>query len=240
MVELDDAEQVLRRYRAARRASPELRHAVRERLASSLRAAEVPVSPKPARGRGLVIAAALLAAAGAVLVLSQPLGDAVELSRRDAHPQAEHAHRDTAVAGDARRSPVPPAELPAIPTTDAPAAEATPHAIAPTAIDARGRVRAQPESPRVTGTSTALAEELAGLEAIRRQLAAGDGAAALAAIARHRAAFPTGQLVPEREALTIEALCTSGDTAAAVRRARAFALAHPDSSALDQVPARCR
>lgn len=235
MAELDDSERLLARYRGARRAPPQLQAVVRARLARAL--AEEQTTPLRAplpTGRVLVVAAAVLAAAAAIVLVWQSIGDTTTLARGDAHEQADYERAADATRGDARAVTLVPAELPAALPTSVPE-----RAPLPSAPVMRPRVTTD-AVPRATPPTSALAAELAGLEAIRTQLAGGDSKGALAAISRHRAAFPMGQLGREREALTIEALCTARDLAAAGRRAKAFVLAHPDSTALAKLPQSCR
>lgn len=71
-------------------------------------------------------------------------------------------------------------------------------------------------------------ESLAVLEA-RSALRAGNAARSLTLLEQARARFPRGALGQEREALTIEALARSGQSAAARRRAEAFLRQHPNS-----------
>lgn len=235
MAEIDDSARVLARYREARRAPPQLQTTVRARLAREIAGVTAtPTRATPAKGQVFVIAAAVLAAAAAVVLLWQSLGDATVLARSETREQADYDGRAAATRGDVRAPAVAPAELPAVSPTivSTPAPEPT----LPTTV--RASTKAEP--PPRTSPSSALAAELAGLAEIRMLVEGGDNRGALAAITAHRAAFPSGQLGRERDALTIEALCHGGDPATAQTRARAFVGAHPESTALAKLPATCR
>jgi hypothetical protein len=82
--------------------------------------------------------------------------------------------------------------------------------------------------PRVGAESQLREESLAVLEA-RSALRSGDAARCLALLEQARVRFPRGGLGQEREALTIEALAKTGQSAVARRRAEAFLRAHPKS-----------
>ena len=74
-----------------------------------------------------------------------------------------------------------------------------------------------------------LAAERALVDRARSALSAGQPAAAIDAVDAHAARFPKGRLAEEREALAVQALARSGNTAAAKRRADAFRRAYPNS-----------
>lgn len=234
MAELDHLDRLLASYRTARRAPPELQLAVRARLAREL-AAPRQAAQQPRRGRTLVIAATALAlAAGLVLVwqsLSRPRALARDHSREQAGDQLQRPHGEQPTVAPG----VTPAELPHAGTTAAPVANARTDAISPP-----GREVAPPPVRERDARASALAAELAGLEAIRTALANHHADQALTALAAHRVAFPSGQLLREREALMIEALCQHGDEAAAQTRARSFARTYPESTTLAKLPRTCR
>lgn len=234
MAELDPLDRLLASYRTARRAPPQLQLAVRERLAHEL-VAPPQASPRPRRGRTLVLAATAVAlAAGLVLVwqsLARPRALARDHSREQAGDQLQRPHGDApTVAPAATPAELPRARTASDPLPDAHADAASPH----------NRAAAPPPVRERDARASALAAELAGLEAIRTALANGRADEALAAIAAHRVAFPSGQLVREREALMIEALCQHGDDAAAQTRARSFVRTYPESTALAKLPRTCR
>jgi outer membrane protein assembly factor BamD (BamD/ComL family) len=72
-------------------------------------------------------------------------------------------------------------------------------------------------------------EEMRLVSAARETLRAGSATRALELLDEARRRFPSGTLVQEREALTIEAMARSGQRDAAVARARAFARDYPGS-----------
>ncbi len=74
-----------------------------------------------------------------------------------------------------------------------------------------------------------LAAERALLEPARAALASGDPTRALAAVARHAQRFPRGQLVEEREALSVRALAASGQPELARARGLKFTARYPKS-----------
>lgn len=81
-----------------------------------------------------------------------------------------------------------------------------------------------------------LAAEFALLETAH---AAGDPAAALAALERHRKQFPDGQLADEREVMRVEVLCTLGRDEAAREVADRFLATRPSSPLRPRVRATC-
>lgn len=81
----------------------------------------------------------------------------------------------------------------------------------------------------VAPASSRLSEESQLVLEAREGLRAGRASLVLRQLEAARARFPEGALAQEREALTIEALCRSGQTAAARRRAEAFARTYPGS-----------
>jgi hypothetical protein len=109
-------------------------------------------------------------------------------------------------------------------------AEAPPPA--PTVEPARA---AKPAVRRSAGIETGrafddrLASESRLLDLARVALAEGDIRRSLAALEQHRRTFPEGQLLPQREALRIEALVASGDYPAALAAANAFRHRFPES-----------
>ena len=74
-----------------------------------------------------------------------------------------------------------------------------------------------------------LASESRLLDLARVALAEGDLRRSLAALEQHRRTFPEGQLLPQREALRIEALVASEDYASALAAANSFRHRFPDS-----------
>lgn len=239
MAELDPASQVLASYRAARRASPELRDAMRDRLARDLAAQRHAAhTGATRRGRAIVVVAAALALAAAMVLLWQSFGRPQALASTIDHEQASDRRLDRSIAAPTTApsaAPVP-AELP---RAELPLTEAMPQTASPPSPDTPAPAAAR-ERGREAPASSTLAAELAGLEAIRALLEEHHADEALAALAEHRVAFPTGQLTREREALTIEALCRSGDHTSAQLRAHGFARTYPGSTALAKLPPECR
>jgi hypothetical protein len=109
-----------------------------------------------------------------------------------------------------------PAAAPTPPT--APVPVVVPVAPAVTAVPAGSTSRPAPET------------EIALLRRARRALAAGDAAQALATLERHRRRWPAGELLQEREVLTIQALVVTGARGEARQRADAFLLRFPSST----------
>ncbi|HEY3498305.1 MAG TPA: hypothetical protein VGK73_26605 [Polyangiaceae bacterium] len=132
------------------------------------------------------------------------------------------------VASPAPKTPKPvvapqtsPRELPAAEAVVEPAVE-TPAAETPSA----------PAAPRVDSravSQSALAAELAALDAARSKLGSGDAEGALALLADYSRTYPRGRLALEAEVLRIDALAKSGQSALATRRAEAFLRRHPNS-----------
>lgn len=77
--------------------------------------------------------------------------------------------------------------------------------------------------------SRSLAEEVALLDRVRTALTEQDANAALKGIAEHRAHFASGALIPERDALEVEAVLASGDRQQAEALRDRFVETHGDS-----------
>lgn len=88
-------------------------------------------------------------------------------------------------------------------------------------------VQAAPPAP--PAVDAALIAERGLLAEARRALAAGDTAAALAALESHRRTHADGRLGEERDALEISTLSAAGRRAEAASRAAAFLARHPES-----------
>lgn len=76
---------------------------------------------------------------------------------------------------------------------------------------------------------SALDEETSMLAKARNALRGGDARAAAGALSQLQSAFPGGQLVQERDVLTVEVLAAIGNVAAAKHKAQVFIAAHPTS-----------
>jgi hypothetical protein len=116
------------------------------------------------------------------------------------------------------------AHAPLTPTAT-PAAEPT-AIVGPVTTSAASTTPLEPK--RATTASQLREESLAVLEA-RAALRAGDAGRSLGLLQQAHVRFPRGALGQEREALTIEALARTGQTASARRRAEAFLRDHPQS-----------
>jgi hypothetical protein len=120
------------------------------------------------------------------------------------------------------------------PSSAARNAGARPSAVASSANEADGRAREAPAESRV---ASRLAEESAAVLAIRKTLLAGDAVESLRMLDRARAAFPSGALVEEREALAVRALVASHQNELARKRGEAFMRAFPRSPHASEVRA---
>jgi len=142
-----------------------------------------------------------------------------------------------AVAAPARVVYVDRPAPPSAPAT--PSAPVTPRAVAaaPVVLDAGRPPRARDGEP---DDDDDLASEQATLELARSSLRAGQPEAALAALHRHARHHPHGQLVPEREALTVRCLMALHREEEARRTAERFLRRYPDSSLRDSVEAALR
>jgi hypothetical protein len=133
--------------------------------------------------------------------------------------------------------PAPPPVTVARPAP-APAVVAGPAATAPVPTVAPAPAPAAvPAAPRVERDD--LPAELRLIERAQTALAAGDTAAARAALRGHARAFPHGHLVEEREALSTLVLCEGGPSVEASRAAAAFLARHPDSPQAARVRRAC-
>ena len=156
---------------------------------------ELPIAEEAPRGLGLAITIAIAVAAAVVLAL----GLAAELVERDAMAPRSQAvdvrEADEPAAIDVREvAPVEPAIPPRI------------EKVAPV------KPRVEPVTPRAPTRAPAidpLRRELALVESARAAIERGDHPAALARLAEHARAFPSGALRPEARALRAIALCAS-------------------------------
>ncbi|HEY8073506.1 MAG TPA: outer membrane protein assembly factor BamD [Labilithrix sp.] len=118
--------------------------------------------------------------------------------------------------------------------TATPIASATPTASA----TATATTSATDDTPAVTPSSLpaaratradTLADQIAMMDAIRSAIASGNGGRALRLVDDYERRFPRGAFVEEAEALRVEAIAKTGDSAAAQRAADRFLAAHPGS-----------
>jgi hypothetical protein len=137
------------------------------------------------------------------------------------------------VAYVTRDRSIPTATAPAI-ATATPIASATPTASA----TATATTSATDDTPAVTPSSLpaaratradTLADQIAMMDAIRSAIASGNGGRALRLVDDYERRFPRGAFVEEAEALRVEAIAKTGDSAAAQRAADRFLAAHPGS-----------
>jgi TolA-binding protein len=128
-------------------------------------------------------------------------------------------------------TPMPP-RLPAaaVPSVQRPDELAlAPQKRAPLSPSARPEARTGSSRSRSAGSSaSALAAEIAALDAVRRAMAAGDFERALAGTEAYAREFPRGQLAADADALAAQALAARGERAAASERALRFLDRHPD------------
>jgi hypothetical protein len=125
--------------------------------------------------------------------------------------------------------PAPPVDVPGVPASALPSASPTVRVEPPPVRPASSL--APPPSARGLGAERAL------LDIARIELVRGEAGAALAAAERHRAEFPDGTLVEEREALAIKALVALGKKDEARTRAKELERRYPESLVLRAVKA---
>jgi hypothetical protein len=102
------------------------------------------------------------------------------------------------------------------------------------------RTAALPDAHETSAAAdTRLAEEVALLNAARRELAGGHGAQALALVERHARRFPDGALRQERTAAKVLALCELGRVESAAALARALLAAAPESPLRQRLEQSC-
>jgi hypothetical protein len=159
------------------------------------------------------------------------------------------------VSGSAgRRAFAPPVVVPSVKANvelaraSPPPAATLPGAATPTHEPARPRRPARATVARPGGdaavsapASSRLGEESQLVLEAREGLRSGRASLVLRQLEEARGRFPGGTLAQEREALTIEALWRSGQTASARRRAEAFARTYPGSphaARLEQLTSR--
>ena len=164
--------------------------------------------------------------------------------------------------GEARLAPAPQTVAPAAstpfaisvpyepppPEPSSSAASSPPLAAVSAAPQASAVVRGIPSAhlqtasavPSTSARSTELAAERVLLDTARMGLARGDSGACLDALARHEKQFPRGQLVEEREALTVQALAAAGRLPEAGERAARFRSHFPGSVFLPIVDSALR
>lgn len=228
--DVPDALREVLRSAAADEAGPERLAQFIGRAKSAI--AVAPAAPSPARfaaGKSLAVLGAV--AAGGALVAWLAFG-----SHADTRPHANDrapspASTDTAVA----HVPRGPAPAPSAPSSSQPSAPAPVASLAAPASPAAPAPHsaAPPRTPRTPADT--LDREVRLLQAAR-QLLDSDPAGALRLAEQHRARFPNGVLVQEREVLSIQALARQGRSDEATSRADAFRQHFPGSAHMDQLP----
>ncbi len=131
------------------------------------------------------------------------------------------------------RAPVP--VVPEVPVVDAPRVVpvegvAVPEVVAEVVTEVVTPVVKDMSQKPGRAAPGSVAEEVAVVDRAQAQLGAGEVAAALVTIAEHERRFPAGVLVDVREAARAEALCRSGQGAAAEAAARRLVQAYPGSA----------
>jgi hypothetical protein len=155
-----------------------------------------------------------------VFVIVAGGGLAAYLARDGAAPAPAPA-RTSAVERRDLAPPPPTNVVPATRPAPAPAPIAAPDEHAARNVHAASTPKPKPEAIAL--------DERELLEQAQRCLAQTDASCALAAIASHAKHFPSGALAEERDALWVQALALSGDTAAANAHARQFLETYPKS-----------
>jgi hypothetical protein len=210
---------------------------------------EPPTQRERSGARGIAVWVALpLAIAAAVLLVVHTfapearirqdagLGDAAQAAygAADRDPRLPAARRST-VLGTAQPAaevspavePLPVAEpLPDVeplPIRTERAREGSP------STGSRYRPPSSDDAPAPVPTDTTLAAEMRLLRRARSALNDGDPTQALARLTAHAETFAQGQMVEDREALRVQALCEAGRETAARVAATAFLATHPHS-----------
>ncbi|MDB4930970.1 MAG: hypothetical protein JWM10_3454 [Myxococcaceae bacterium] len=194
---------------------------IREAAAARIHAAAGPDAPAPSDAprptrwlppRGLLVGLVVGAIAGhlATRVLQSPR-ERVVVRVVERAPPVAHAAREVTDGGSAA-------------TAASAGADAT-----ATATDGGARLPAPWRAGRTEAGARGLDAERALIERCSSALVRGDASGALVAAREHARRFPSGVLVEEREALTIQALRSQGRTAEADARSEAFTRRWPAS-----------
>jgi hypothetical protein len=244
----DDLRQLLDAERRSEDAPAEARDRVLMRLGgtfglgvtSAAGGATGPSSPRT--GGPAVARAASVGASGAVRLARVAAIFVAGAATGVGGQRAVHHLRAQSAAPAARVVPAPP--VPPAPRADRPAALPPPAAPSEAAAPRAHRPAvptASPVSPE--GGDDRLAAERALLEIARAALIRGQADGALAALARHEATFPRGELSEEREGLYVQALVAAHRYDDARARAARFSRKHPRSlfapavaEALESIP----
>lgn len=182
-----------------------------------------------AGGIAALVKALLIGAGVATMIVVGYAGLAGRTSAPKSAPAAETGSISAATAAAAREE-APRAEESAAPNEPKPAD--ADDAKEPSTSSKQASNAAAKPSAAVSAPPSALdllKAESAMIAEARDSLRRGNTSGALAVLAEIPRKFPHAQLGQEREALTIEALYRSGNTAAASERAKAFLKANPSS-----------
>jgi len=192
-------------------------------------------------GVGAVAAAVLLWGVAALGGLDGARGVADEDTAPEAAAyDANRQPPDTAAAespgagSPMQNSPQPPVDAPRF---DSP--PPTERSSASRVKELEPRRRLPPSRPEPEPRTTTLAEELELMQRARAALERHEYAAALGILDAHADRFPSGQLVEDRRALRVVALCESGETTGTARARRAFAADYPGSHHQRRISAAC-
>jgi hypothetical protein len=137
-------------------------------------------------------------------------------------------------------SQVPEIAEPQVAVPQAIAAEVVPSDAVGPARRARAVAPSPVAAPDAELSGGQLGDEIALITTARRALTEGDSGQALAVLAEHGQRFAEPLLKSEARALTVDALCASGDREAARRVAEAFLDAWPASPLSERVRNACR
>jgi hypothetical protein len=200
-----------------------------------------------ASSRGALVVAHPLVAHDEGAAVTSPLVAAPSAAPAAAPSAAASTGGRTTIAHRHPRRPGPDAVAPALEPSARPFGGSSteahlPPAAAPgAAFDDLGRAEALPPAPSATAYDAA--GEIVAVRRIDEALRRGDFSGATQLLDEHDATFGAGHLVQECEGARILALCGSGQTRAAARKACSFFSAYPRSpmrARIEQVcPVRC-
>ncbi|MCA9692419.1 MAG: hypothetical protein KC636_22660 [Myxococcales bacterium] len=234
-------------------ADARVREALRRRVVEDARARVVPL---PTRRRLAPVLGVMLSTAAALALVSGYLiSRTVERRGAPVEPQApfqsegKQLRQERAIDADADRGAS--AESPA----PRPVVEASPAAetVAPAAMDEEAPREARPAPPTRSARTDPRDEaptrdeapvleftrELQLIRAAEALVKEGRTDAALAVLDRHEREFPEGQLIPERVASRVSALCQRGEATKARALAQRFLREYPGSHLEGRVRGAC-
>ena len=239
-------------YKACERPSA----ATEARIRRVLEAAQRETSARPAPARVPARRAAnlpwLALAAGLVLLLAWQLGwprtEGLAASRGDRPELSPFGAATTGPGLEATaRAPGPPtpAITPRLAGDDPSDAAEPPLRLAPAAERARlgdgerSRTGTRPRAPAAADPTSTVIEEMELLQRAQEVLRADRPDEALALLDHHVEAFRSGNLVEERQALRITALCAAGRSTQGLAARAEFLRAYPHSAYAGRVNAAC-